>query len=93
VEGNWILRDAKGQAIATSEDHPNAVLVLEPIFYAGNTTQIAAQVETKGKGGRVVKQVIRVSSSTGKMNAEQFDKKPKRIEPTFDRPAPQPKQE
>jgi len=92
MEGHWTLQDEKGNSIATSKEFQNAVLVIEPFFYSGQGTQIAAQVETKGKGGRKVKQVVRISSSTGKMTAENFDKKPKRIDPSFDRPAPQPKE-
>ena len=83
-EGNWSLVDASGAVLVDNTTCENAKLIIEPLFYRGQFSTTLARVHMLGAKGKETKQVLRISSSTGKITAEAADNLPKPIVPKFD---------
>jgi hypothetical protein len=92
IEGDWQLIDEEGKVIASSKDHPQALLVVEPFFYKGAYSQILARTLTVGKKGKEARNALRVASLTGKITAETATALPAKIVPKFDTQARDPKE-
>ena len=84
VEADWKLVDGDGKTLATSSDHPEAMLVFEPFFYKGSYSQSIGRTCTIGKKGKEIRNGLRVAAQTGKVTAEISSVLPNKIVPKFD---------
>ena len=84
LEGDWHLTDIDGKVVATSKDHPEALLIVEPFFYKGSYSQVLARTTTIGKKGKEMRNALRVAAQTGKITAELATVIPAKVVPKFD---------
>jgi len=90
IEGTWKIVDDKGEVLASDKKHAGATIIIEPYFYKGQQSQVAARVAATNDKGRQVRQLLRLGANDGIAKTYQCDLPLERIQPKFDSLEPGP---